>query len=89
MLGELVGTSGVKGFPGQGTSTVDTLIPELGFGQLDGLAWNRDDLGAHLVVTTHRLLENWVASRPDLPQKIPTALWSACALGVYAGDERA
>jgi hypothetical protein len=57
----LIGVIRINGVPTLGTANVDTLMPELGFGKLDGLRFelNADEF---MVVTTRSLFSHWLRS---------------------------
>lgn len=56
---KIIGPVKVEGFGGEGEINLETLIEELGFGQLDGLRFNSTN--ASLVVTTPRLLNRYLS----------------------------
>ena len=58
-LTTVVGPFQVNGFTPTGKSSLETLVKELGFGKLDGLAYKNEDGESELVVTTPELLRRW------------------------------
>lgn len=84
MLRDIVGPVAIPGFTSGPTSNLDTLVSgELGFGQLDGLAWVTADDKMRLVVTTRPLLTRWLKDHADwwpgrdnVPQEVAAALAS-------------
>jgi hypothetical protein len=65
----VIGPVRVEGFPGPGHINLETLHKELGFGQVDGLAFVAGD--ERLFVTTGAILERYVAENPRLPGDMP------------------
>lgn len=81
MLKAMIGPVTVKGFPAEGRINLQTLVKELGFGMLDGLAHGSPDNERVVVVTTGGLLrawlkthKNWWPGRRTMPQDIKGAL---------------
>jgi hypothetical protein len=64
----IVGPINIIGFPKQGKINLETLLPELGFGQVDGLKFVSDQ--ESLFVTTEILLKNYLVKHPKLPKKL-------------------
>jgi hypothetical protein len=65
-LRRIVGSLDLDGFPGKGTITLTTLVPEIDFGTLDGLAFDSPDKNTRVVVTTNTLLESWLMAESGL-----------------------
>lgn len=77
-LRRIVGQLDLDGFPREGTINLTTLTPEIGFGLLDGLAFDSTDKNTRVVVTTSALLESWLptASWAQVPRDIDSAVRS-------------
>ena len=58
-LTAMIGPLQIKGFTQTGKSNLETLVNEVGFGRLDGLAYKGEDGETALVVTTPELLRRW------------------------------
>jgi hypothetical protein len=56
----IIGPLDLDGFPREGTINLQTLVQELGFGSLDGLAYDSQDKNTRIVVTTDELLAKWL-----------------------------
>ncbi|WP_377810297.1 hypothetical protein ABNQ38_31805 [Azospirillum sp. A29] len=81
MLKAMVGPVAVRGFPADGRISLQTLLKELGFGMLDGIAYGEADNQRVVVATTEELLRNWLKEHRDwwpglgrMPQDPRTAL---------------
>jgi hypothetical protein len=62
-LNTIIGPVAPAGFlPGTGKINLETLVPELGFGQLDGLVFTKKSPETKIVVTTDVLLRKWIAA---------------------------
>lgn len=72
-LRPLVGPVQLKGFSPNGTYTLETLAPEVGFGALDGLAFKSTDGKTTAVVTSLPLLQDWLAEQTVDPTTTVTA----------------
>jgi hypothetical protein len=83
-LQRIIGQVAIKGFSSQGKINIDTLSSgDVGFGQLDGLAYSSQAGKEQLVVTTETLLrdwlrahKNWWEKQKNAPQKVEDALRS-------------
>ena len=83
-LRRIIGDIAIRGFSSQGKTNFDTLSTgDVGFGQLDGLAFSSQDGKAQLVVTTETLLHDWLRTHKNwwereknAPQKVEDALKS-------------
>lgn len=60
MLKDLIGPVAIRGFPREGHISLETLLEELGFGQLDGLAYAPPDGERRVVATTDGLFRAWL-----------------------------
>ncbi|CAO3424675.1 hypothetical protein [Azospirillum endophyticum] len=81
MLKAMVGPVAVRGFPADGRINLQTLLKELGFGMLDGIAYGEADNQRVVVATTEGLLRSWLKEHRDwwpglgrMPQDPRTAL---------------
>jgi hypothetical protein len=62
-LKAIIGLVAPVGFsPSAGRINLETLSPEVGFGQLDGLVFTKKDPATKVVVTTDVLLRKWIAA---------------------------
>lgn len=68
-LRTIIGPIDIEGFPKQGKINLETLFPEVGFGQIDGLRFDSDR--EYLFVTTETLLKNYLIKHPKLPKNVP------------------
>jgi hypothetical protein len=77
-LRRIVGPLDLEGFPREGTINLTTLVPELGFGLLDGLAFDSADKHTRIVVTTDALLASWLPTKnwAHVPRDIDGAVRS-------------
>jgi hypothetical protein len=77
-LRSIVGQLDLDGFPREGTINLATLTRELGFGQLDGLAFDSTDKNTRIVVTTNALLESWLLTVgwAHIPRDVDSAVRS-------------
>jgi hypothetical protein len=67
-LRTIIGPINIKGFPKIGKINLETLFPELGFGQVDGLRFDSEQ--ESLFVTTEALLKNYLVNHPELPKNL-------------------
>ncbi|KAA0593128.1 hypothetical protein J2848_005226 [Azospirillum lipoferum] len=65
MLKAMVGPVTVRGFPADGRINLQTLLKELGFGMLDGIAYGEADNQRVVVATTEELLRSWLKEHRD------------------------
>ncbi|CAO3427278.1 hypothetical protein [Azospirillum endophyticum] len=65
MLKVMVGPVTVRGFSADGRINLQTLLKELGFGMLDGIAYGEADNQRVVVVTTEGLLRSWLKQHRD------------------------
>jgi len=85
LLRPLIGPVEVKGFSGPGKLNLDSLVKDVGFGMLDGLAFTSADDKATLIATTAPIFRHWLAEhqnwwdKGDLnpPQTVEAALKSS------------
>lgn len=82
-LRALLGRVTVDGVPAEGKLNLDTLFGgELGFGLIDGLAYQSDDNAPRLIVTTPVLAKRWLTAhakwwgKNDVPQDLNAAVKS-------------
>lgn len=71
MIDQIVGPIHLEGFPVRGTSNLATLIEELGYGALDGIAVQSFDGKAKAVVSTMPLVRRWLQDNPDISKNHP------------------
>jgi len=82
-LRALIGRVAIEGVPAEGKLNLDTLFGgELGFGLIDGLAYQSNDDAPRLIVTTPALARRWLTAhakwwgKNDVPQDLNAALKS-------------
>jgi len=63
MLSKIIPRSMVAGYVGSGKPNLETLLPELGYGKLDGMTWNKwFEGGTFLFVSTPALVRQWYSA---------------------------
>jgi len=83
---QIVGPIELEGFPTSGTSNLETLIQELGYGKLDGIAVQSLDGKAQAVVSTMPLLRSWLHNNPDVSRHHSIATTADIAETFTTGD---
>lgn len=70
---QIVGPIHIEGFPSSGTINLQTLVEDLGYGNLDGIAVKSFDGKEQAVVSTFLLLRNWLRDNPYTSTHSPMA----------------
>jgi len=73
MMEGIVGPIHLEGFPTKGQYNVQTLLQDMGFGMLDGIAVKSDDGQVLAVETTESLLRVWLAQNNDIVKHRPNS----------------
>ncbi|WP_445145825.1 hypothetical protein [Dyella sp. Tek66A03] len=73
MIKQIIGPIRLEGFPTSGTSNVDDLVEDLGYGKLDGIAVQSFDGKEQAVVSTMPLLRTWLRDTSDIAEHHPIA----------------